>query len=165
MCLACAVPVRGSTVGQECLAAALGDDAPPPEPPERARIDAGRWSVRLGFLCALIATALPWSRFGTGSEPFGAWGDTFRWSLVTAVLAVAGALAAVALRPSPGRWDVTAAVFAALVVAGAALAVADPPAFTSPWVGPWVAIGGAALALVAAVTRLVVGRRARRAHV
>ncbi|HYG72419.1 MAG TPA: hypothetical protein VEC15_09075, partial [Actinomycetota bacterium] len=35
MCLSCTVPVRGGTVGQECLSIALGPDAPPPEAPRR----------------------------------------------------------------------------------------------------------------------------------
>src|SRR6476661_9740002 len=40
VCIACAIPVRGSVVGQECLSEVLEDPPPapdPPGPPPRAR--------------------------------------------------------------------------------------------------------------------------------
>jgi len=157
MCLACAIPVRGATVGQECLALALGDEAPPPSAPERPPVDVVRWITVAGFALATAATLVPWSRFGTGSEPFGAWGDTFRWSLVAAVAALAGViLGASRVRAAPALL-----ALAIVVVAASALSVADPPAFTSPWLGPWLALAGGVVALAGAAVR--VGRRPRRA--
>ncbi len=51
-----------------------GDEAPPPSAPDRPPVDVARWVTIAGFALAVAATLLPWSRFGTGSEPFGAWG-------------------------------------------------------------------------------------------
>jgi hypothetical protein len=47
------------------------------------------------------------------------------------------------------------AVAAATIVVGSALAIARPPAFTSPWLGPWVcaAAGAIVLATIAIVRR------------
>jgi hypothetical protein len=161
MCLACAIPVRGITVGQECLAVALGDEAPPPSPPGAPPIDVARWITVGGFLLAAVATLLPWSRFGTGSEPLGAWGDSFRWSLVAAVAAVVGLL----LAATRSRSDGGVVVVAAIVVVASILAVADPPAFTSPWLGPWLAIAGGGTAGVGAGMHLGRVRRATTARV
>jgi hypothetical protein len=161
MCLACAIPVRGMTVGQECLELVLGDEAPPPSPPETPPVDVARWISLGGFALAAVATLVPWSRFGTGSEPLGAWGDSFRWSLVAAVAAVVGMLLA-ATRPR-SRGAVLAA--AVIVVSASILSVTDPPAFTSPWLGPWLALAGGATALVGAGMRLGRVRRATTARV
>jgi hypothetical protein len=161
MCLTCAIPVRGITVGQECLAVALGDEAPPESPPITPPVDVSRWITAGGFAVAVVATLLPWSRFGTGSEPFGAWGDSFRWSLVAAVAGVVGLFLA-ATRPRSRGGVVVAA---AIVVAASILSVADPPAFTSPWLGPWIALAGGATALVGAGMRLGRFRRATTARV
>ena len=74
MCLPCATPVRGQVYGAECLSSVLGPEVaagvgtPPPASDARARSVA-----RLGFVLATLATMLPWSRFGPGSEAFGAW--------------------------------------------------------------------------------------------
>jgi hypothetical protein len=158
MCLACAIPVRGVTVGQECLALTLGDGAPPPSGPDRPPVDVARWVTFAGFALAVAATLLPWSRFGTGSEPFGAWGDTFRWSLVAGVAAVTG-LVLTLLR---GRSVWATPALAVTIVSASILAIVDPPAFTSPWLGPWLALGGGVTALVgASIARL----RIRRASV
>ena len=161
MCLACAIPVRGITVGQECLALALGDEAPPPSPPETPPIDVARWITLGGFALAAIATLVPWSRFGTGSEPLGAWGDSFRWSLVAAVAAVVGLLLAATRSRNLGPVVVAAAI----VVVTSILSVADPPAFTSPWLGPWFALAGGAIAFVGAGMRLGRVRRTTTARV
>jgi hypothetical protein len=161
MCLACAIPVRGITVGQECLAVTLGDEAPPPSPPERPPVDVARWITLGGFAVAVVATLVPWSRFGTGSEPFGAWGDSFRWSLVVAVAAVIGLVLA-ATRPGSRGPLLGAAV---IVVSASILAVADPPAFTSPWLGPWLALAGGATSLVGAAMHRGRVRRAATARV
>jgi asparagine N-glycosylation enzyme membrane subunit Stt3 len=149
MCLACAIPVRGRTLGTECLASALGPDAPVHEVPEHEPGSLGR-SVALGaFALAAAMTVLPWSRFGPGAEAFGAWTSGFSWSILAGAAATAGLLLSLArrLRPGLGRgWDVATVVAGALVVVGSALAIVRAPAFTSPWLGPYLALVAGALA-------------------
>lgn len=161
MCLACAIPVRGRTLGSECLATALGPDAPVPKLAEREPGAAARSVARAAFGLAVAATILPWSRFGAGSEPFGAWALGPRWSILAAVAAVAGLLLSFAGRWSRRRalpWDVASVVAGTAIAVGSLLAIARPPAFTSPWLGPWVA---AAAGIVAASASLVSRRAAR----
>ena len=160
MCLACAIPVRGVTVGQECLGLVLGDEAPPASAPEGPPVDLLQWLTVGGFALAVAATLVPWSRFGTGSEPFGAWGDSFRWSLVVAVAAVAGLVLAAT------RMRSTIVLAAALVVVVASLlSITDPPAFTSPWLGPWLGLGAGVVALIGASIALARAHRASLARV
>lgn len=163
LCLACAIPVRGRTLGTECLASALGPhtalaDVAPGEPGRAARTLA-----RASFALAVLATVLPWSRFGAGSEPFGAWSRTASWSMLAALAAVAGLLISIGRRPSPnGRpaWDALLAVTGALVAAASVLALLRPPPFTSPWLGPWVAmLGGLVAAGASAAARRGVRER------
>ena len=163
MCLACATPVRGQVFGAECLGEVLGSDAPSePEDGSRAADARARTVARLGFGLAVLATALPWSRFGPGSEAFGAWGQTAWWSMVAGIAAIAGlALTLAQLRPrlrTPG-WDAAAAFLGAVVSLAAVVAVAFPPAFSRPWLGPWVA---AAAGVVACGASLVAARAADR---
>lgn len=153
MCLACAIPVRGRTLGVECLASALGEDAPVP-PAEADQSFGSRRIAAMAFGAAVIATVLPWSRFGQGDQPFGAWGTAPSWSLLAAVAAIAGLSACVLARIRPHLvriWDIGAAAAGVLVVAGSILSMARPPAFTSPWLGPWVALAAGLAATGAAL--------------
>ena len=152
LCIACAIPVRGTVLGSECLpadvAAGAGTtaDRRPPMP--------GWWLGTGGCLLVLLgSTAFPWTGFGDASGWFGAWGLPLRWSSLVAITA---ALAEVIwiVRRRPGRiapWLVAA--LALLAAAGAALAILNPPPFTEASAAPWVALAagsaGAALALVA----------------
>jgi hypothetical protein len=162
MCLACSTPVRGESFGSECLADVLGPDAgdtTDPSPPRPGR------GVRLlalaAFGVAVLATALPWSRFGPGSEALGAWTRSGHWSLVAAVAAIGGlVITAARLRSrlrDPG-WDVAIAGLAALVVVASLLSVLFPPAFSRPWLGPWVAVAAGAMACA---TSILAARSAR----
>jgi hypothetical protein len=153
MCLSCTVPVRGGTVGQECLSIALGPDAPPPEAPRRAPGSLARWAAATAFTVAVLATALPWSRFGTGSGPLGAWGDSPRWSVLAGVASVGALAASLALRARPSAaWSATALGSGAVVVGASVLAIVLPPAFTSPWLGPYLCAGAAAAGAIAAAS-------------
>src|SRR3954447_14280890 len=72
MCLACAVPVRGGTVGAECLATVLGPDAPAAEPVARRRPgDVAFLLAGVGFLAATAATVVPWTNALTSSHVRG----------------------------------------------------------------------------------------------
>ena len=156
LCLTCAVPVRGSVVGIECLPQPLGVDlAPVP----RAR---GSSTLQLvagaALLLSLVATALPWSRFGVGSGAFGAWDQPPRWSSLTAVAAVLGCLAwglRRMLLPAGKAMDTAIAFLGGLGSLGAILSIWHPPAFTRPWIGPWIAVVAAATACGASLA----GRR------
>ena len=155
LCLACAVPVRGRVLGQECLSSVLGEDAAVPDaPPAPRRVGAG-WLVGLGFLVAVVGSALPWTRFSVGSGLLGGWGfSPPRWSLLASGAALLGLAcwAAWTFRgPRPGRWmRLVLAAMAILVAAGAVLHILHPPPFTHPAVGPWVALAGGVIALLSA---------------
>jgi len=150
MCLPCATPVRGLIYGAECLSSVLGPEVAAgvgtPLPASDAR---ARSVARLGFVLATLATMLPWSRFGPGSEAFGAWSRSGRWSVVAGIAALLGLALSFAQRSprfrSPG-WDIAVAMLGAAVVLGSLLSVADPAAFSRPWLGPWVAAAAGALA-------------------
>jgi hypothetical protein len=150
MCLACSTPVRGENFGSECLAGVLGPDAGDSTdvstpPPDRG----ARTFALAAFGVAVLATALPWSRFGPGSEAFGAWTRSGHWSLVAALAAIGGlVITAARLRSrlrDPG-WDVAIAALGGLVVVASLLSVLFPPAFSRPWLGPWFAVVAGAMA-------------------
>jgi hypothetical protein len=162
MCLACSTPVRGQTYGSECLPTVLGSDAPAPGEPSDARADRAIRVVALGaFGVAVLATMLPWSRFGPGSGAFGAWTRAGRWSVLAAAAAVVGLiLAIVSLRraePSRPR-DVACAILGGAIAIAAALSSVFPPAFSRPWLGPWVAAGAGLLACGATIMNLRIAR-------
>jgi hypothetical protein len=175
MCLACAVPVRGGTVGAECLATVLGPDAPPSEPVARRQPGEVAFVVAgVGFLATLAATMLPWTNSLTSSHVRGFLGtwefSPVSWALLSAIsapLGVAGWVL-VRLRPSLGTAPVLVllSVVGVVAAAGAALFLVAPPFATHPFLGPWLAIPAACLAaascMVAAV-RVRSGPRPSRA--
>src|SRR5437879_3371574 len=74
LCLRCAVPVRGEVYGPECLAEVLGPDGATaatalPAPPRNLLFDL----TGLGLVVAVVASLLPWTRFGQPSGVFGGW--------------------------------------------------------------------------------------------
>ena len=165
MCLACSIPVRGRAYGSECLAGVLGSDAPAQVESAEARPDAAvRLATAMAFGGAVVATMLPWSRFGPGSDAFGAWTRAGHWSMFAAVAAVTGlVLAIVSLRrPEPSHpRDLGCAVLGAAVALASALSLIFPPAFSRPWLGPWVAL---IAGLVAGGASLVAARSPKKAR-
>ncbi|HEV8563447.1 MAG TPA: B-box zinc finger protein [Actinomycetota bacterium] len=160
VCLTCAVPVRGTVVGLECLPPDVRTGGTP-EPPHRS---AAFTTAGAALGVALIATVLPWARQGGW---FGAWTWPFRsefpWSMLTAPAAL---LACVVWwfgrrRDPAHRTAVAVAVLAAIVALGAYLAVDRPPDFTRPWVGPYLAGAAGGVSLAAAIVSLVAPRRSR----
>jgi hypothetical protein len=101
----------------------------------------------------MVATGFPWTRFGTASGWFGAWGTPLRWSTVTAV-AASLALLVWLVRRRPRRttaWAV--ATLSIVAAAGAELAIINPPPFTRASAAPWVAlVAGVAVGVVSLVT-------------
>ena len=158
MCLTCAVPVRGRTIGPECLSAELGDPGltVPPEPTPAT----GSTIAMVGAVIALAATIGQWTRTGAGDRLFGAWVPSLRWSTVAAVAAVCLVAAA---------WWFRTHGTAARRQAGAArerlrrLGIGPrdrlPPTFQAASWGPWVAAIGGVIALVGAITNLMRERR------
>jgi hypothetical protein len=154
LCIACAVPVRGSVVGQECLAEVVEDPPLAPVlvgPPSRAR-----GLVTLGFALILGASILPWARYGDASGMFQAW--TMHWSLLATVAALVGILALGLRRRLPGdqRLQAIALVAAAAVaVLGVALHGMHPPPLSERDPLGWgAALLGSSLALVGALAFL-----------
>ena len=147
LCLPCAIPVRGKVLGVECLPEPLGGRATPARgAPSSSPLDLVAGAA---LALSLVATLLPWSRFGVGSGAFGAWDHAPRWASLAAGGAVLGCLAWGARRvllPSSRVIDRAIAVLGAMVGAGATLTILYPPAFTRTWIGPWVALVAGAVA-------------------
>lgn len=155
MCLACSTPVRGQAYGSECLQTVLGTDAPASVEHGVPRPDRAIRTIRaFAFGAAIVATTLPWSRFGPGSGAFGAWTRAGRWSLLAAAAAVAGLIVSIVslARPEPSRSrDGALVILGAAVSLASLLSVAFPPAFSRPWLGPWVAVVTGVLACGASI--------------
>jgi hypothetical protein len=114
--------------------------------------------IAFGF--AVLATVVPWSRFGPGSDTFGAWSRSARWSVVAALAAVVGLVLALAQhrgRSRTARRDATVTALAVTVVIASSLSLLFPPAFSRPWIGPWTALAAGS---VAAAASFVAGRTA-----
>jgi hypothetical protein len=155
-------------LGPECLEAAIGPDPSLPEIPQRDPGRRARIATAVAFAVAVIATSLPWSRFGAGSDAFGAWSDTLAWSMVAAVAAVVGvgiSLAGVFTRRAPAVRDLLAALAGLTVAAACVLALLRPRPFTSPWLGPWVALGAGFAATIAAIAAGVRSRGRDGVHI
>jgi hypothetical protein len=162
LCIACAVPVRGRVIGPECLPKVLVDVPEPvhiPKPPSPR----GDLIAALGFAVVVLTSIFPWSRFGDSSHYFGAWSR--HWSLVAVLAALLGlALIGVARRrPVDTRIEVAALSGLAVVAALAAfLHHRKPPLLSAPTAWPWIAILGAAVALLGAMVKMRAFVRARR---
>ncbi len=141
MCLACAVPVRGAVYGSECLAQVLGE-----EPRDGAEVARDGVSTRIpmmvAFAVALASTALPWTTFGEGSGPMGAWGRSPRWAMVAALAALLGLVVAIVANRTPNApaaWNWAAFGLGILIAIGATLEWFRPPFPSRPSIVPWVA--------------------------
>ena len=144
LCVDCAVPVRGRVMGVECLSEVLGEDVvvTTPLPAWRRRAIRSRTEAGIGALIALavLATMLPWTRFGTGSGFGGAWALDQRWSIVAAGVGVVGLVAWLLLDRRPGVVRIVAIMSGSLIAVGSLMAILNPPPFTKPALGPWIAL-------------------------
>jgi asparagine N-glycosylation enzyme membrane subunit Stt3 len=141
-------------LGPECLEAAIGPDPSLPEVPERDPAKLARVATTVAFTVAVISTALPWSRFGAGSDVLGAWSDAPAWSMVAAIAAILGLVISLVgsfTGRAPPVRDVLATLAGLAVAAACVLALVRPRPFTSPWLGPWVALGAGLAATIAAI--------------
>lgn len=160
LCVACATPVRGRLIGAECISAIL-EDVPrverlPPPIPRRGDLLAG-----IGFLLALLVSALPWSR-GEFSGLFGAW--SVNWSGLAVLASAAGVVVATLAWFRRWRPAWSAGLYAALAVGvggGAILHVVTPPLLSDPSPVPALAVIGAAVALAGGLLKSTDVMRAR----
>jgi hypothetical protein len=161
ICLACAVPVRGRTIGPECLATELGDPALT-VPPEHESSIIGSFPALAGAILSVVATIGPWTRTGAGDRVLGAWVPSVRWSMVAAVTAVGLLAAAWWFRAKGTRaWAIGVVVAGAVVAAGSALAIALPPTFQRASWGPWLGVAGGVTAAFGTVLGMARGPRPR----
>jgi hypothetical protein len=150
LCVACAVPVRGRVVGVECVASVLGElQQPSPERGwGRAELLAGS-----GLALVVIASVLPWTRFGVGSAFLGGWDGVPSWSLLASSSGVVAFAMWWSIARKGGRGAEVVALAGGVVAAAAAfLALIHPPPFTKPWIGMAAALlGGIAAAVGGAI--------------
>jgi hypothetical protein len=152
--------VRGRVLGSECLAEALGSDTPPEIPETLPAGDGRRTVAGAAFAVAALSTILPWSTFGEGAGPFGAWGRSPRWSLLAALASLAGLGLWLVLRrrrSATPAGDAALAVLGALVAFGGGLTALRPPYAAHVSLTPWIAAAAGIVALVASLL-------ARRTH-
>jgi len=164
MCLSCVVPVRGGTVGNECLVRVLGPDAPEGAAVDRrAPGDVGFLVAGLAFLLAVAAIAIPWTNPLTSSHVRGVFGSLeihpVSWALASAVSAVVGFGGWLLVRFRPALRGVVALWLLALLgvgaTVGAVLFVVDPPFATHPFLGPWIMIASGSVAAGACVAAAI----------
>ncbi len=157
LCVACAVPVRGRVVGVECVVSVLGEQ---PQPPVKPGLSRAAFAAITGLGTIVVASLLPWTRFGVGSTFLGGWDAVPSWSLLASAT---GVLAFVVwwIRGRGRRRGaaVVASVGGVVAAAAALLAAIHPPPFTKPSIGPGLAFLGGITALVAG---LIETRRPRR---
>jgi len=155
LCVACAVPVRGSVVGPECVAEVVPDVAEPAVP-GRPRSWGQRATVA-GFSLVLVASILPWARYGDASGWMQAWAP--HWSLLVVTASLAGLVAVYVFRrrrSDPALEAVVLLGLSALALLGAVLhGVHPPPLSTATTVGWGLGLTGAVLATVGAIANMV----------
>jgi cobalamin synthase len=150
-CLACAVPVRGTTLCRECALREVPDHgaAGPAPAPARRRLDV----LAAAFLgVAGVATIIPWHRFGILTSILSAWRpEAGWWAPVASASILAGGITAAwwARRPSGGRGRLRAyTALAALATVATGGAVVAAPPFVSHTPAPFVVLGASAAACV-----------------
>jgi hypothetical protein len=159
-CLTCAVPVRGRVLCVECARRVLGEAVRGPTQARGrgSRIPEAAAAILLG--AALLATLLPWHRFGALTGMLSVWWlPSDPWPFLSGLLILIAAVAAglVLLRRWPTVLRYSALAYPA-VAAGAAGAVAvalvRAPDFTSNTPAPYVALIGSAGAALVGAARL-----------
>lgn len=159
-CLPCAVPVRGRVLCMECARRIVGE---PVRGPARSRGLGSRMpdvaaAILLGS--ALLATLVPWDRFGTLTGMLSAWRlGPDPWPLLSALMLLLATTAAgvVLLRRWPAILRYSAVAYTAVGAAAAVavvVALLRAPDFASHTPAPYVALLGAIGAAVVGAVRL-----------
>ena len=158
-CLSCAVPVRGQVLCAECARRVVGEPIRGPAPSRAgSRLPDLVATILLGI--ALLATLVPWDRFGNLTGMLSAWRlRPDPWPLLAALMLLGATVAAgvVLVRRWPAVLWYSAAAYTALGAAAALavlVAVLRAPDFTSHTPAPYVAFAGAVGAALAGGMRL-----------
>ena len=159
-CLSCAIPVRGRVLCAECARRIVGEPVRGAAPPRGlgSRIPDLAAAILLGT--ALLATLVPWDRFGTLTGRLSAWRvGSDPWPPLAAVLLLVGTLAAgvVLLRRWPPILRYSAVAYTAVGAAAAVavlVALLRAPDFASHTPAPFVAFAGAMGAALVGAVRL-----------
>jgi hypothetical protein len=159
-CLACAVPVRGRVLCAECARRVVGEPVRGPAPSRSlgSRVPDLAAAILLGT--ALLATLLPWDRFGNLTGMLSAWRlRPDPWPLLAALMLLLATIAAgvVLLRRWPAILRYSTLAYTAMgAAAGLAVLVAllRAPDFTSHTPAPYVAFVGAIGAALVGGVRL-----------
>jgi hypothetical protein len=151
LCLSCAIPVRGSVVGHECLSKVV-EDAPRADPPAVPHPH-GDLVAMVGFAVVVVSSIEPWARFGDASGMLGGW--RLHWSLLALCAAALGLVAAAAFRSRPrdprGQTSILLAC-AAIALLGTVLHGIHPPALSQVAPLGWgLGLAGSLLALLGAL--------------
>ena len=149
LCIVCAIPVRGSVLGSECLPPDVAGELRP-GPARRAPMPR-IWAVAgLALIVLVGSTAFPWTPFGVASGWLGAWGYPLRWSMLSATAGALALLTWCVMWIVRSRSDrLVGAVVGVLSIAaasGAALAIVNPPPFTKAAIAPFAALVAALVA-------------------
>ncbi|HEV8681154.1 MAG TPA: hypothetical protein VGS09_00035 [Actinomycetota bacterium] len=159
-CLACAVPVRGQVLCTECARRVVGE---PVRPAIRPRSLGSRFpdaSAAILLATALLATLLPWDRFGALTGMLSAWRlRPDPWPFLAGLLLLTATVAAAValLRRWPTVLRYSAVLYTAMGVAAAGavgVALVRAPDFTSHTPAPYVALAGALGAALVGMVRL-----------
>jgi hypothetical protein len=159
-CLTCAVPVRGRVLCTECARRMVGEPVRAPDHPRGpgSRIPDAAAASLLGM--ALLATLLPWDRFGALTGMLSAWRlSPDPWPFLAGLLLLAATVASgvVLARRWPSLLRSSAVLYTAVAAAGAGavgVALVRSPDFTSHTPAPYVALTGALGAALVGAIRL-----------
>src|SRR4029453_11226227 len=87
---------------------------------------------------------------------------TAQWSVLAAIGAGLGLVVWLMMRGLRIRphqpWAIVESLLGATVTVGATLSTLRPPAFTRPWLGPWIALPAGIVACAAALIPMAPGR-------
>jgi hypothetical protein len=159
-CLACTVPVRGRVLCGECARRVVGDPASPAPPSlgPGSRIPDAAAAILLST--ALLATLVPWHRFGTLTGALSAWRlRPDPWPFLAGILLLAATALAwvVVVRRWPRLLRSSALAYTALAAAGtvaAGVAILRSPDFASHTPAPYVVLLSAVGAAIVGFVRL-----------
>jgi hypothetical protein len=155
VCLACAIPFRGELRCEGCAVRAVGGEVPQRERPRGSLLDRAAAAL---FAVAILASLLPWDRFGSRTAPLSGWSASpDPWPLLAGVLLLlAGLLAGWAALGRTARRGRVAYVAVGMLAAAATCLALRAPDFSGRNLVPILVL---VLALAATGVGLVAVRR------
>jgi hypothetical protein len=159
-CLTCAVPVRRQVLCTECARRVVGEPVRPATRPRSLGSRIPDASAALLLATALLATLLPWDRFGALTGMLSAWRlRPDPWPFLAGLLLLLGTVSTGVglLRrwPTVLRYSAMLYTTVGATAAGAVgVALARAPDYTSHTPAPYVALAGALGAALVGMARL-----------